>query len=319
MKRIITIVLLVLIGSLDSFAQQLPQFTQYMYNTISINPAYAGSRDALSIVALNRNQWAGFDGGPQTMTMSIHSPLRNDKVGLGLSFVKDELGYEDFTSIYADFSYTIQATEKMEISFGLKGGATNYKLDDDLFGISDNPTFGQLQELLNVTSDPYFNEKLNTWNMNIGAGVLFHTNKWYVGLSTPRIINHDNNSSDLYESLDRVHYYLTGGYVFDLSQSIKFKPAFLVKHVKGAALSTDVTANFLFNEKFWLGASYRVNDVQRAFGAIVDFQVSRQFRIGYAYEIPTGEIRPYTDGSHEILLMYEFKFLKNKQKSPRYF
>jgi len=318
MKRIITIVLLVLIGHTESFAQQLPQFTQYMYNTIAINPAYAGSREALSIVALNRNQWAGFDGGPQTMTLSIHSPLRNEKVGLGLSLIKDDIGYEDFTSIYADFSYTIQASEKMEISFGLKGGASYYKLDNELFVLRGS-TFGQMQELQAVLDDPYFNEKLNKWNMNFGAGVLFHTNKWYVGLSTPRIINHDKNSSSLYESLDRVHYYLTGGYVFNLSKSIKFKPAFMVKHVKGAALSTDVTANFLFNEKIWLGASYRINDEQRAFGAIVDFQVSRQFRIGYAYEIPTGEIRPYTSGSHEILLMYEFKFLKNKQKSPRYF
>lgn len=308
MKRIIIIVLVVLAGTTNSYAQQLPQFTQYMYNTISINPAYAGSREALSIVALNRNQWAGFDGGPQTMTLSMHTPLRNEKVGVGLSFVKDQLGYEDFTSIYADFSYTIQGTEKMEISFGLKAGATNYKIDEELY-IPDP----------NDPNDPFYNEKLNTWNMNIGAGVLFHTNKWYVGLSTPRIINHDNSTSDLYESLDRVHYYFTGGYVFDLSESIKFKPAYMVKYVKGAALSTDVTANFLYNEKIWLGVSYRINDEQRAMGAIVDFQVSRQFRIGYAYEIPTGDIRPYTSGSHEILLMYEFKFLKNKQKSPRYF
>ena len=318
MKRIIIIVLLVLTGITSSFAQQLPQFTQYMYNTISINPAYAGSREALSIVALNRNQWAGFDGGPQTMTLSAHTPLNNEKVGVGLSFVKDKLGYQEFTSIYADFSYTIQGTEKMEISFGLKAGATNYKLDDDLFSIQGS-SVGNLLEYQSIIDDPYFNEKLNTWNMNIGAGILFHTNKWYVGLSTPRIINHDNSTSDIYESLDRVHYYFTGGYVFDLSKSIKFKPAYMVKYVKGAALSTDVTANFLYNEKFWLGASYRINDVQRAFGMIADFQVSRQFRVGYAYEIPTGEIRAYTNGSHEILLMYEFKFLKNNQKSPRYF
>ena len=308
MKRIIIIILLVVAGNTNSYAQQLPQFTQYMYNTISINPAYAGSREALSIVALNRNQWAGFDGGPQTMTLSMHTPLRNEKVGVGLSFIKDKLGYEDFTSIYADFSYTIQGTEEMEISFGLKAGATNYKIDPELY-IPDP----------NDPNDPFYNEKLNTWNMNIGAGILFHTNKWYVGLSTPRIINHDNSTSDLYESLDRVHYYFTGGYVFDLSESLKFKPAYMVKYVKGAALSTDITANFLLNEKIWLGASYRINNEQRAMGAIVDFQVSRQFRIGYAYEIPTGDIRPYTSGSHEILLMYEFKFLKNKQKSPRYF
>lgn len=317
MKRIITIVLLVFLSCMDSIAQQLPQFTQYMYNTIAINPAYAGSREALSIVALNRNQWAGFDGGPQTTTLSIHSPLRNEKVGLGLSFIKDDVGYEDFTSIYADFSYSLPMSEDMELSLGLKGGATNYKLDDDLF--AQGTGFGDFLEYQSIIDDPYFNEKLDTWNMNIGAGFLLHTNKWYVGLSMPRIINHDNSTNDLYKSLDRVHYYFTGGYVMNLSETIKFKPAFLVKHVKGAPISTDVTANFLFREKLWLGASYRINDEQRAFGAIVDFQVSRQFRIGYAYEIPTGDIRPYSSGSHEILLMYEFKFLKNKQKSPRYF
>lgn len=318
MKRILTIVLLVLIGSLDSIAQQLPQFTQYMYNTIAINPAYAGSRDALSIVGLNRNQWAGFDGGPQTQTLSIHSPLRNEKVGLGLSLIKDELGYEDFTSAYVDFSYTIKASESMEVSFGLKGGGSYYNIGNGLL-TSQSTGRNEAQELLNAQNDPFLNELANKWNMNFGAGVLFHTDKWYAGLSMPRLLNHDKNVSSNYESLDRVHYYLIGGYVFNVSQSIKFKPAFMVKQVKGAALSTDVTANFLFNEKFWLGASYRINNEQRALGAIADFQVSKQFRIGYAYEIPTGEIRSYTSGSHEILLMYEFKFLKSKQKSPRYF
>ncbi|PHR70455.1 MAG: hypothetical protein COA67_08385 [Lutibacter sp.] len=307
MKKTLIVVLLMLLTNIDCKAQQLSQFTQYMYNTIAVNPAYAGSRDALSIVALNRNQWVGFDGGPQTQTLSIHSPLRNEKIGVGLSLIKDKLGYEDFTSAYADFSYTIKTSEKTKLSFGLKGGATYYKIDNELYDL-ENP-------------DQYFDEqnKFNRWNMNVGAGALLHSNKWYAGLSMPRIINHDKNLNELYESLDRVHYYLIGGYVFDLSESTKFKPSFLLKHVKGAAISTDLTANFLFNDKFWLGASYRINDQQRSLGAIADFQVSKQFRVGYAYEIATGEIRDYTSGSHEILLIYEFKFLKNRLKSQRYF
>ncbi|MCF6279222.1 MAG: type IX secretion system membrane protein PorP/SprF [Flavobacteriaceae bacterium] len=307
MKKNSPLFLLLLFAYVNSYAQQQPQFTQYMYNTIAVNPAYAGSREALSIIALNRNQWAGFDGGPQTQTLSIHSPLRNEKVGLGLSLIKDKLGYEDFTSVYADFSYTIKTSEKTKLSFGLKGGATYYKIDDELYNL-DNP-------------DPYFDEnnKFNRWNMNIGAGALLHSSKWYFGLSMPRIINHDNNSSEIYKSLDRVHYFLIAGYVFDLSETLKFKPSIINKYVKGAPLSTDVTANFLFNEKFWLGASYRINNDQRDLGFFADFQVSKQFRVGYAYEIPTGEIRPFTTGSHEILLIYEFKFLKNRLKSPRYF
>ena len=290
-----------------SNAQQLPQFTQYMYNTISINPAYAGSRDALSIVGLNRNQWAGFDGGPQTQTLSIHSPLRNEKIGLGLSLINDKTGFENFTYVYADFSYTVKASEDVDISFGLKGGLTYYKLSDELYNKTE------------VNQDPYFNDKLNRWNSNFGAGVLFHSQKWYVGLSVPKIINHDLNNDTDYAALERVHYYLLGGYVFELSDNVKLKPSFMVKHTDGAPLSTDLTANFLFNEKFWLGGSYRFNGKQAAIGALADFQVTDQFRVGYTYEIPTGEIRPYTSGTHEILLMYEFRFLKNKQKSPRYF
>lgn len=307
MKRIILIIVMLVAGFEFSNAQQLPQFTQYMYNTISINPAYAGSRDALSIVGLNRNQWAGFDGGPQTQTLSIHSPLRNEKIGLGLSLINDKTGFENFTYVYADFSYTVKASEDVDISFGLKGGLTYYKLSDELYNKTE------------VNQDPYFNDKLNRWNSNFGAGVLFHSQKWYVGLSVPKIINHDLNNDTDYAALERVHYYLLGGYVFELSDNVKLKPSFMVKHTDGAPLSTDLTANFLFNEKFWLGGSYRFNGKQAAIGALADFQVTDQFRVGYTYEIPTGEIRPYTSGTHEILLMYEFRFLKNKQKSPRYF
>jgi len=278
-----------------------------MYNTIAINPAYAGSRDALSIVGLNRNQWAGFDGGPQTQTLSIHSPLRNEKVGLGLSLINDKSGYENFTYVYADFSYTIKASEEVDLSFGIKGGMTYYKLADELYNATE------------VNQDPYFNEKLNRWNSNFGAGILFHSNKWYMGLSIPKLINHDLNNNTEFAALERVHYYAIGGYVFDLNENLKLKPSFMMKHTKGAPISTDLTANFLFNEVFWLGGSYRFNGDQKAIGALVDFQVSDQFRVGYTYEIPTGEIRPYTSGSHEILLMYEFRYLKRKQKSPRYF
>lgn len=307
MKRIISIIVLLIAGFEYSNAQQLPQFTQYMYNTIAINPAYAGSRDALSIVGLNRNQWAGFDGGPETQTLSIHSPLRNEKIGLGLSLINDKAGYENFTYVYGDFSYTIQASDNVDISFGLKAGMTYYKLSETLYNATE------------VNQDPYFNDKLNRWNPNFGAGILFHSNRWYFGLSTPKIINHDLNNKTEFKALERVHYYAIGGYVFDIAETVKFKPSFMVKHTEGVPLSTDLTANFLFNEKFWLGGSYRMNGKQEAIGALVDFQVTDQFRVGYTYEIPTGEIRPYTSGSHEILLMYEFKFMKNKQKSPRYF
>ncbi|MFK5958443.1 MAG: type IX secretion system membrane protein PorP/SprF [Lutibacter sp.] len=306
MKRLIIIIVLLILGFQYSNAQQLPQFTQYMYNTIAINPAYAGSRGALSIVGLNRNQWAGFDGGPQTQTLSIHSPLRNEKVGLGLSMINDKTGYENLTYIYGDFSYTIQGNDHFKISFGLKAGLTTYKLASELYNSAVNG------------SDQYFNDRLDRINPNFGAGILFHSDRWYLGLSIPKLLSNDLNNGE-YAALEVVHYYGIGGYVFDLNKNLKLKPSFMFKYTKGAALSTDLTANLLFDEKFWLGGSYRINGAQRAVGALVDFQVSEQFRIGYTYEVPTGEIRPYTTGSHEILLMYEFKYTKGKMKSPRYF
>ena len=288
-------------------AQQLPQFTQYMYNTISINPAYAGSREALSIVGLHRSQWVGFKGGPITQTLSIHTPLRNDRIGLGLSFIQDDLGPQNFSYLYGDFSYTIPVGVDTRLAFGLKIGLTGFSFDTDF---RQDP---------NNASDPYIYGIEDRWPFNFGAGMFLHSNRWYLGLSAPRILNSDYNKSKDYEALERISYYFTGGYVFDLSKSIKFKPAGLVKATNGASVSFDLTANFLFNEKFWLGGSYRINEKTAAFGGLVDFQISRQLRIGYAYEKPISDIASYTSGTHEILLIYEFKFLSSKLKSPRYF
>ena len=137
MKRAAIILFLAILGIQSSDAQQLPQFTQYMYNTIAVNPAYAGSRGVMSIVGLNRNQWVGFDGGPSTQTLSIHSPLRNEKIGLGLSMLNDKTGDENFTYFYGDFSYTINASEDIKVAFGLKAGATNYKLDNQFYAYDD--------------------------------------------------------------------------------------------------------------------------------------------------------------------------------------
>ncbi|TRZ42881.1 PorP/SprF family type IX secretion system membrane protein [Robertkochia solimangrovi] len=304
MNRILITGLLLL--SSYAGAQQLPQFTQYMYNTISINPAYAGSRETLSVVALYRSQWTGFEGSPRTLTASIHSPMRNDKVGLGLSFINDKLGYENFSYVYGDFSYTINTGVDSKLSFGLKGGFTQYTLD---------------QEFLNdpsIIDDPYFNQNSNRINPNFGAGIYWHTYKWYVGLSSPRILNSDYNDgsgSDFVQS-ERSSYYLTGGYVFELSDAVKFKPATLLKMTNGAPPSLDLTANFLFYEKFWLGASYRWDD---AMAAIADFQVTPSLRIGYAYDFATSEIRTYNKGTHEFFLLFDLNLNNSKFKSPRYF
>jgi len=299
------IIAIALFSCTVSVAQQLPQFTQYMYNTISVNPAYAGSREALSIVGLHRSQWVGFDGGPITQTLSIHTPLRNDRIGLGLSFIEDDLGPENFTYLYGDFSYAIPTGVDGKLAFGIKGGLTQYSLDSD-FRASES-------------TDPLIYGIEDRWTPNIGLGVYWSTNKWYVGLSAPRVLNTDRNKEDGYEALERLSYYFTGGYVFNLSNAIKFKPAFLVKATNGAPLSYDLTGNFLFNEKLWLGGSYRINESTGAIGGLIDFQISRQLRVGYAYEKPISDISRYSSGTHEVLLMYEFKFMSDKLKSPRYF
>lgn len=301
---------IVILSTSTAFAQQLPQFTQYMFNTISINPAYAGSRGTFSAVGLHRSQWVGLEGGPETQTLSIHTPLRGEKIGLGLSFINDKLGYENFSYIYGDFSYTIQTGANTKLAFGIKGGFTHYNLDEELL---NDPS---------VTSDPFFNDVSNRWSPNVGAGFYLHSDRWYMGLSAPRILNSDYNNGGEgnidYVALERISYYFTGGYVFDLNETTKLKPSVLLKATNGAPLSFDVSANFLFNETFWIGGGYRINQSAAAIGGIADFQISNQLRVGYAYEYPLSDIRAYTSGTHEILLMFEV-FKSKRIKSPRYF
>lgn len=309
LSKLISIVLVLLSFSAAS-AQQLPQFTQYMFNTISINPAYAGSRETLSVVGLHRSQWVGLEGGPETQTLSIHTPLRNENMGLGLSFINDKLGYENFSYLYADYSYTIKLNETTKLAFGLKAGFTQYTLDEELL---NDPS---------VADDPFFNDVSNRWSPNVGAGLYLHSKLWYIGLSSPRILNTDYNKGRNgtldYIALERSSYYLTGGYVFNLSETTKLKPSVLLKTTNGAPLSFDISANFLFNDKFWLGGGYRIDQNTASLGAIADFQISKQLRIGYAYEYPLSDLRAYTSGTHEILLMFEV-FKSKRIKSPRYF
>ncbi|MFD1063792.1 type IX secretion system membrane protein PorP/SprF [Winogradskyella litorisediminis] len=303
LNKIYGIAFLLLITSV-TFAQQLPQFTQYMFNTISINPAYAGSRETLSVVGLHRSQWVGLEGGPQTQTLSIHAPLRNENVGLGLSVINDELGFENFQYVYADVSYTIQTGINSELAFGLKGGVTAYNLDAD---------YQQSQ-----ANDPLIFGFQDRLDFNVGAGVYWHSERWYLGLSAPRILNNDYSGDGQFEALERVSYYFTGGYVFDLSENIKLKPSALVKATNGAPLSFDVSANFLFNEKFWIGGGYRINEQTSALGGIIDFQVSKQFRVGYAYEYELSDLRNFNSGTHEVLIIFEL-WKSRRIKSPRYF
>lgn len=302
-----------MLSCVQLFSQQLPQFSQYMFNTITINPAYAGSRETLSVVGLHRDQWVGLKGGPTTSTLSVHSPLRNDKIGVGLSIINDELGYENFLFAYGDFSYTIDVSPNTKLALGLKAGFTHYNLDQ--IGFDDDP---------DIINDPFFQNFTNRWNPNIGVGAFLHQNRWYIGLSAPRLLNTDYNQTALdadvdYVATERIGYFLTGGYVFNLNEKTKLKPSALLKATNGAPISYDISAHLLFNEKLWLGGSYRYNNDTATVGALTDFQVTPQIRIGYAYEHFISDLRPYTGGTHEIILMYEFFKTTKRVKSPRYF
>lgn len=285
-------------------AQQDPQYTQYMYNTMSVNPGYAGQRDVLSATALYRTQWVGIDGAPKTLTFGIHSPLENNRLGLGLNIVSDQLGPAIETSLDANFSYSIpmDILGETELSFGLKGGF--HLLDTDWSkGIYRNP-------------DVAFNDNVNLFSPTLGAGLYLHSNNWYVGLAVPNFIT-TNHYDDFQESLatERTHYFLIGGYVFDVSNTTKLKPAFLVKAVSGAPLIADLSINALIDDTFNLGVAYRWDD---SVSGLVGFQVSDELYIGYAYDLTTTNLSNYNSGSHEIMLRFELRSV-GKILSPRFF
>ena len=292
----------------ETNAQQDPQYTQYMYNMNVVNPAYAGSRGTLSLGLLGRSQWTSVDGAPKTLTFDVHAPL-GKKVGVGLSVIADEIGPAKETNIYADVSYTLTTSEEGRLAFGLKGGVTllNVNLLDVVL-----PQTGS-------AGDPVFDENINDTFPNFGAGVYYYTNKWYAGFSVPNIMKSEHLDKDNIntKASEEVHYFLTGGYVFDLSSTVKFKPSLMFKGVAGAPVSVDINANFLMYDRFEVGASYRIED---AVSLLFNFGVTPDFRIGYAYDYTISEFsNSQTGGSHEIILLYDIDFSKKNVKSPRFF
>ena len=293
-----------MITSFASFAQQDAQYTQYMYNTVNVNPAYAGSRGVLSIFGLHRTQWVGLDGAPVTNAFSINSPIENSNLGVGLSFVNDRIGPTVENTISADLSYTIQTSETYKLSFGVKGTANLFNLDVTKL----NPE---------NANDPLLQGLNNNFSPNVGAGVYFHSDKLYLGASVPNFFEtkrYDDNSVAVYK--ERTNLYLIGGYVFDLTSNLKFKPAFLTKVVEGAPLQVDVSGNFLINEKFVLGAAWRWS---AAVSLMAGFQVSDGLYIGYGYDLETTKLRKYNSGSHEVFLRFELFKKAERIVSPRFF
>ena len=300
MKKLYIIVVFLI--ATQMYGQQDPQYTQYMYNMNVINPAYAGSRENLSFGLLYRTQWTGIDGAPETGTFFGHLRV-GEKVGLGLSVISDQIGPVKETNAYADFSYTLQLGGTHRLAFGIKAGATFH--DIGLSGID-----------LIDPSDPLF-EDINSTTPNVGAGFFYYTDNYYLSFSVPNILNSVHLDSNGYKlGTEATHYFLTGGYVFELSANTKLKPSFLVKSSFDAPTSYDVNLNALFFEKFEIGGSYRLDD---SFSGLVNFAVTPTIRIGYAYDAVTSDIKKYAPASHEVMLLFDLNFPKNVSRSPRYF
>ncbi|MDM1399067.1 type IX secretion system membrane protein PorP/SprF, partial [Myroides odoratimimus] len=283
---------LLLIGCFQTMqAQQDPQYTQYMYNTNMINPAYAGSRGTLNVFGMYRTQWVGLDGAPKTANVSVSTPLGESGLGLGVNFTNDRLGAMDENNISVDLAYAIDLNADYKLAFGLKGTANLLSVDYTKLNIH-NPTDPVSQENIN-----------NKFNPNIGAGVYLYSDKAYVGLSVPNFLTTDRyDDNDITTMRQKMHFYLMGGYVFDLSQDILFKPAALVKAVSGAPLQVDLTANFLLYDKFTLGAAYRWD---ASVSALAGFQVNENLFVGYSYDFDTTALQRYNSGSHEVFLRFE--------------
>ncbi len=308
------IVLLTILSTTIVSAQQDAQYTQYMYNTMSVNPAYAGSRGQLSVAALYRSQWVGLDGAPTSQTLNLHSPIRNSKLGYGISIVNDEIGNGVVQETFFDavLSYTVDVSREGKLSFGLKAGGNLLNLD--------------FQGLRNFDVEPVNQDNIeNKFSPNVGVGVYYHTNSFYAGLSAPNLLetNHfDNSQQDSNDvqflSKERINFYLITGYVIDLNGNLKFKPAILTKVVGGAPLQVDLSASFLFNEKFSFGGAYRWD---AAVSAMAGFQISEQLMLGLAYDRETTDLggTQFNDGSFEVFLRYELVKAFRNLVSPRFF
>ncbi|KAB7529553.1 type IX secretion system membrane protein PorP/SprF [Flagellimonas olearia] len=299
--------------SMGLFAQQDAQYTQYMFNTLSVNPAYAGSRGQLSFAGLYRSQWVGLDGAPETFTLNLHSPIRNSRLGYGVSIVNDNIGDGVVQETYLDavISYTIEVARDAKLSFGLKAGGNMLSLD--------------FNGLRNFDQEVVSQDNIdNKFNPNFGLGLYYHTDKFYAGVSAPNILeseyfdNDNDDNSVNFLSAERINFYFITGYVFDVGADLQFKPALLTKAVGGAPLQVDLSANFLYAEKFSFGAAYRLD---AAVSALAGFQVTDQIMVGLAYDREVTELggTQFNDGSFEIFLRLELLKSFQRTVSPRFF
>lgn len=295
---------LIMFLSLAVSAQQEPQYTQYMYNPSQINPAYSGSMGYASVFGLYRTQWVGLDGAPKTANLGFHKPIENSKLGYGINILNDRIGPSELTYMNVDISYTLLFGEKSRLAFGLKVGGELINID-----------YSKLSQY--NPGDALFQNNLNRFSPNIGAGIYYYTDNTYVGFSVPMLLNTAFYDEVAVSTANRrQNFYLTAGKVYDLNYYIKFKPALVTKIVSGAPLQLDVTANFLINEKFTAGIAYRMS---AALSGLVGFQVTDQLFIGYGYDRETTRLSNFNSGSHELFLKFDLFNSHQKIETPRFF
>ena len=304
-------IILFLMAPAEGFAQQDPMYTQYMFNTQTINPAYAGSWESIGFMIMSRMQWAGIEGAPSTQTFSFQMPLRNERIGIGANLVNDRIGLEQRLMVSLDYSYKIIFDGYGNLRMGLKAGFSSY---------SNNLTDHILYD---PVSDPSFIGDIdNKFMPNMGIGFLFDNQHFYVGISMPKLLNtsvnavNDKQDNSFPVKGELRHFFATAGYLYPIDNSIKLKPTIMLKSIAGAPLQLDLSANVLLKDKFWLGALYRTGD---SFGFIAQWVFDKKLRVGYAVDFSTSELRKFHYGSHEIMISYEFKFLERDVISPRYF
>ncbi|WP_457287978.1 PorP/SprF family type IX secretion system membrane protein [Pedobacter sp. UYP24] len=309
MKRIHKIILTtcLLVSFFGAKAQQDAMYTQYMFNTLAINPAYAGSRNVTSATALFRNQWTGIDGAPKTGTLTLDAPILDKRIGVGLQLFSDKLGVTQTTGAVISGAYRIRM-DQGTLAFGLQGNINQFRADYNSVNLTTN------------NFDPAFAYNVNKVLFNFGTGVYYNSDKFFIGLSVQdlvknRLTDYSSNNSD-FRNTQAMHVFFSSGYVFALSDDYKFKPSFLIKGVKGAPIEGDLNATLWIKDIIGIGAQYRTSaDV----AGLIEIQASPQIRIGYSYDYSTTALRNFNSGSHEIMLRYEFGFSSGKILSPRYF
>jgi len=298
------------IGSLNIQAQQAPMYTHYMNNTLVVNPAYAGSRDALTVTAINRMQWVDFEGAPVTQSLTMHTPLSNEHMGIGLSVLNDKIGPTNTTSLVFDYAYRFNLTENSKMAFGLSVGVNLFQAD-----------LSALQ--LDVQNDPVFLNNINNHaTPNIGFGAYYSRERFYAGFSIPNLLETsyseiDQGNGKSLIGKEQRHYFFIAGALFHVGDNLDFKPTSFVKVTVGAPIEADLTASFIIQKRFLLGAMFRTGD---AIGGLIGFDITDQLHLGYSYDWSFGlQTFRYNKGSHELVLRYDF-LLNNKQiHSPRYF